>query len=67
MKWINYLSFYLLFFIGCKKDEPKNNPIVYGGSYGISIHTDKSIYKPGEKVNFTIDKILPGEAKIRYR
>ena len=67
MKWINYLSFYLLFIIGCKKDEPKNNPIVYGGSYGISIHTDKSIYKPGEKVNFTIDKILPGEAKIRYR
>ncbi len=67
MKWINYLSFFLLFFIGCKKDEPKKNPIVYGGSYGISIHTDKSVYKPGEKVNFTIEKILPGAVKIRYR
>ena len=56
-----------LFFIACKKNHPKNNPIVTGGSYGVSIRTDKSTYQPGEAVTFTIDKILPGSVKLRYR
>lgn len=56
-----------LFFISCKKSNPKNNPIVTGGSYGISIHTDKANYHPGEVVTFTIDKIIPGSVKLRYR
>src|SRR5688572_12174246 len=66
MKSRNWLIFFLLFFIGCKKNEPKNNPIVFGESYGIAIRTDKSFYNPGETVSFTTNKILPGNIKIRY-
>ena len=54
-------------FIACKKNSPKNNPIVTGGSYGIAISTGKSNYLPGETVTFTIDKIVAGALKIRYR
>jgi dextranase len=55
-----------LSFVACKKNYPKNNPIVTGESYGISMRTDKVSYQPGEAVTFTIDKTIPG-AKIRYR
>lgn len=56
-----------LFFITCKKNSPKNNPVVTGGSYGVLIHTDKASYQPGEAITFTIDKIIPGAVKVRYR
>lgn len=67
MKTWFWILFACLFFITCKKNSPKNNPIVTGGSYGVSINTNKANYQPGEAITFTIDKIIPGSVKVRYR
>ena len=55
------------FFLTCKKNSLKNNPVVTGGSYRVLIHTDKASYQPGEAITLTIDKIIPGAVKVRYR
>ncbi len=52
---------------GCRKDEPKNDPITYGASFSLTIFTDKAMYKPGDQISFTLNKPLAGNIKIRYR
>ncbi|MEP6467566.1 MAG: glycoside hydrolase family 66 protein, partial [Parafilimonas sp.] len=70
---INILSYFLscFIFLGCKKNiipggnGNTNNPPAADTS--INIITDKAVYKPGDIINFSIDKNLPSSAKIRYR
>ncbi|MCG2615111.1 glycoside hydrolase family 66 protein [Terrimonas sp. NA20] len=52
---------------GCRREEPKNDPVTYGSSFSLTIYTDKAMYKPGEQVLFTLNKALAGNIKIRYR
>jgi dextranase len=33
----------------------------------LTISTDKAAYKPGDKISFTLNRILPATAKIRYK
>jgi dextranase len=67
IKFISYSLLALLLATGCKKDEPKNDPVTYGASFSMTIYTDKAMYKPGEQVAFTLNKPLTGNIKIRYR
>ncbi|MGH2566241.1 MAG: glycoside hydrolase family 66 protein, partial [Ginsengibacter sp.] len=70
---LNFLSYFLWCFISlsCKKNvssggnRTTNNPPATDTS--INLITDKSVYKPGDVINFSIDKSLPASAKIRYR
>jgi len=58
-------SFVML--ISCEKYSNTNNPVTYGDTYmNIDISTDKSTYKPGEKVQFTLKEKPSGAYKIRY-
>lgn len=52
----------------CKDDyDTKNNPITYGDTYlSVDITTDKSVYKPGETVRFTLKEKPSGNPKVRY-
>lgn len=52
---------------GCKKDHPENDPVTYGESFVLTISTDKAVYKPGDDINFTLNKAVTGNIKIRYR
>jgi len=68
MKRFIYSCAIIACIIGCKKNEPKNNPITYGQSaYIVDISTDKAAYNPGDKVTFTLSKTLPATVKVRYR
>jgi dextranase len=51
----------------CKKDGPQNDPVTYGNSFVLTISTDKAVYKPGETVQFSINRPLTGNLKLRYR
>lgn len=55
---------------GCKKDSLVDNTglikTVTAGSLA-NITTDKAFYKPGDEVNFTLDKALPATVKVRYK
>ncbi len=70
MSLVSYLlSFFI--FIACKRNvepggstPPNNSP---AADTAINISTDKAAYKPGDVINFKIDKVLPLTAKIRYR
>ena len=70
---INFLNFFVSCFLllSCKKnissgeDGTVNNPPSTDTS--VNITTDKAAYKPGEVIHFSIDKILPSSAKIRFR
>lgn len=65
------IGYTLLLFVvinaGCKKYSPKNDPVTYGASFVLDISADKAVYNPGDKVNFSINKPLAGNIKIRYR
>ncbi|HVY74017.1 MAG TPA: glycoside hydrolase family 66 protein [Puia sp.] len=56
-------------FLACKKDNGNGGGTAGGSSTDttVTIITDKAVYRPGEAVNFSIDKDLPSSAKIRYR
>ncbi|WEK37897.1 MAG: glycoside hydrolase family 66 protein [Candidatus Pseudobacter hemicellulosilyticus] len=64
-----FLSIVLLtaLLAGCKKYDTHNDPVTYGASFVLTIHTDKAVYKPGETVQFSLNKPLAGDIKIRYR
>ncbi|SEP40492.1 glycoside hydrolase family 66 protein [Mucilaginibacter sp. OK283] len=55
---------------GCKKDGLVDNTglikTVTTGSL-VNMSTDKAFYKPGDEVNFTLDKALPATVKVRYK
>lgn len=52
----------------CIQDEPKNNPITYGDGYmDVQLNTGKAMYKPGETVSFTLNKMIAGNVKVRYK
>lgn len=55
--------------IACTKttSQTNNGSTTYTADTTITIKTDKSVYNPGDKVSFSIDKALPATAKIRYR
>ena len=57
----------IILWSSCKKDAPKNDPITYGNSFVLTINTDKAVYKPGETVQFSINRPLTGNLKLRYR
>ncbi|OJV99711.1 MAG: cycloisomaltooligosaccharide glucanotransferase [Sphingobacteriales bacterium 44-61] len=68
MKYISCgLLALLIITAGCKRDEPKNDPVTYGASFALTVYTDKAMYAPGEKIQFTLNKPLTGNIKIRYR
>ncbi|MEC5142752.1 glycoside hydrolase family 66 protein [Chitinophaga sp. 212800010-3] len=70
MKRIKMTSIFLcafLAFSSCEKSNPVNDPVTYGASYVLTIHTDKAVYKPGDEINFTLSQPLAGNIKIRYR
>lgn len=52
---------------GCRKDRPGNDPITYGNSFALTVYTDKAMYKPGDVIQFSLNKPLAGNIKIRYR
>jgi dextranase len=55
---------------GCKKDKLADNTgLIQTPAAGnlVNITTDKAFYKPGEEVNFTLDKALPATVKVRYK
>lgn len=54
-------------FAACKKEAPATDRVVYGASYRVNIATDKAFYKPGDKIEFSIDKDLAGSPKVRYK
>lgn len=56
-----------LLWSSCKKDAPKNDPVTYGNSFVLTINSDKAVYKPGETVQFSINRPLTGNLKLRYR
>ena len=63
----NYMLAGFIFF-GCKKTVSQTNTTtIYHGDTTVSITTDKASYKPGDQVNFHINRSLPATAKIRYR
>jgi dextranase len=53
--------------MSCKKQVPKNDPITYGNAFETTIYTDKVMYDPGETVQFSLNRNLSGDIKIRYR
>ena len=57
----------IILWSSCKKDAPKNDPITYGNSFVLTINTDKAVYKPGETVQFSINRPITGNLKLRYR
>jgi len=52
--------------ISCKKENNFNERIVYGNSFALTIHKDKSAYRPGETVNFKLNREIAG-IKISYK
>jgi dextranase len=55
---------------GCKKDKLVDNTgliktVTAAGFTNIT--TDKAFYKPGDQINFSIEKALPASVKIRYK
>lgn len=67
IKMTNLLLCVLLAVTSCKKNTPVNDPVTYGASYTLTVHTDKAVYKPGEEINFTLSQPLSGDIKVRYR
>ena len=70
---MNFLSYFLwcVISLSCKKnDSPGGNGILNNPQRtdtSINLITDKALYKPGDIIDFSIDKSLPASAKIRYR
>lgn len=57
-----------LILLGCKKNiAQENRNINFSTDTIVEMTTDKACYKPGEMINFTVNKSLPASAKIRYR
>lgn len=60
----------VLMFSSCKKYNPTHDPITYGDGYiKVNVNTDKSCYKPGETVRFTLKKSIEGQPDfmVRYK
>lgn len=55
--------------MSCQRGEVKDNTglINQTDSAKVNITTDKAMYSPGDKINFTIDKKLPAGTKISYK
>lgn len=67
MKIFPCLFVILTVFISCAKDIVEANPITYGNSSSnAKLSTDKAIYKPNEKISFSINTVLTGYT-VRYR
>ncbi len=56
-----------LFSLSCNKNDTDREDPLIPSVISVSLSTDKACYKPGEEVNFELDKELPTSAKIRYR
>lgn len=69
-KIFNYIIFVacIVLFTSCHDFYDTNSdPITYGDSYmSIDISTDKSVYRPGESVQFSLKKKPAGNLKVRY-
>jgi len=71
MKYIYIGIMVTILAAGCSKDKITDNTGLIMGTEGpgnmVGIATDKAFYKPGETVNFTLDKAVPSGAKVRYK
>ena len=59
-----------LLMCACNNIDTENDPITYGDGYmPVQLNTDKAAYKPGETVNFSLNKMIYGQSNItiRYR
>lgn len=56
-----------LVLISCQKDKPKNDPVTYGNSFSLNLFAEKAVFKPSETAQFTINRNLTGNWKIRFR
>jgi dextranase len=56
---------------GCQKGSLTDNTGLFPGvnvtAALTGITTDKAFYKPGDQVNFSLEKALPATAKVRYK
>lgn len=72
MKKILYITFSLCLSLNsCINDEPTANPantITYGDGYmSVQLNTDKAVYKPGETVFITLNKLIDTNVIVRYK
>lgn len=67
MKKVFLLLMFYVHIVACSKSNTQPSPPVYSADTTVVFNTDKAVYKPGDRVNFTIDKSLPSTAKIRCR
>lgn len=68
MHFIKFVPALLSFcFLSCKKENTGAERIVYGNSFVLTVHSNKSAYKPGETVNFWLNKPFAGSLKLRYK
>ncbi|MEI6680905.1 MAG: glycoside hydrolase family 66 protein, partial [Mariniphaga sp.] len=68
MKKVIFLLLMYVHASACSKNAFQDNTLsAYTTDTSVLISTDKAVYKPGDKINFSIDKSLPVTAKIRYR
>lgn len=66
---ITRLTLLLLLLLAACEDpyDTDNNPITYGDTYlPITLTTDKAVYRPGEKVMFSLKQKHEGSLTVRY-
>lgn len=61
------IAWAFLSFTACKKETPATDRVVYGASYTVTVSTDKACYKPGDKIEFSINQKIEGTPKVRYK
>ncbi len=69
MNQMKLMSFVIagMLLTSCAKNKSNANPVTPGDSlYNLSLSTNKAVYRPGEMVLFTADK-LPVNCRLRYR
>ena len=70
MRRITYILLVAALVLGSCIDEVDSsvNPITYGDGYmEVYLSTDKAAYTPGEEVKIKLNKMVEGNATIRYR